>query len=143
MTKLLTLGILFSIAVIAVVLAKFVILSILPLTSFILALRAAVVAKLVILGISPLPSFILSLGISPLPSFTLPLRVILVAMLVITGFLFDIFYLGITYTFSNNIKLIGTFYNLSISNLSTLDFKIAKSTFSANLFFNHFFLLSV
>ena len=36
------------------VVAKLVILGILPLTSFILALGAAVVAKLVILGISPL-----------------------------------------------------------------------------------------
>ena len=49
--ELLTLGILFSTAVRAVVVAKLVILGILPLTSFILALRAAVVAKLVILGI--------------------------------------------------------------------------------------------
>ena len=49
-----TLGILFSTAVRAVVLAKLVILGIFSLTTFILVLRAAVVAKLVILGISPL-----------------------------------------------------------------------------------------
>ena len=61
MTKLLTLGILFSTAVRAVLIAKLVILSILPLTWSILALRAAVVAKLVKLGISPLTSFILAL----------------------------------------------------------------------------------
>ena len=48
--KHLTLGILFSTTVRAVVPAKLVILGILPLTSFILALRAAVVA---IIGISP------------------------------------------------------------------------------------------
>ena len=49
MTKLLTLGILFLTAVRAVVLAKLVMLDILPLTlTFILALRAAVVAQLLI-----------------------------------------------------------------------------------------------
>ena len=61
LTKLLTLGILFSTAVRAVVVAKLVILGILPLTSYILALRVAVVAMLVILSISPLTSFILIL----------------------------------------------------------------------------------
>ena len=60
MTKLRTLGILFSTSARAVVLAKLVVLGILPLTSFISTLRAAVVAKLVILGISPLTSFILA-----------------------------------------------------------------------------------
>ena len=63
MTKLLALGILISTAVRAAVLAKLVILGILPLTSFILALRAAIVAKLVILGISHLTSFILALRV--------------------------------------------------------------------------------
>ena len=51
MTKLLTLGILYSTAVRGVVVAKLVILGISPLTSFILALREALVAKLVISGI--------------------------------------------------------------------------------------------
>ena len=54
LTKLLTLGILFSTVVRAVVVAKLLILSISPLTSFIsfiLALREALVAKLVISGI--------------------------------------------------------------------------------------------
>ena len=49
LTKLLTLGILFSSAVRAAVIAKLLMLGILFLTSFILALRAAVVAKLTIL----------------------------------------------------------------------------------------------
>ena len=62
-----TLGILFSKKVREVVVAKLVILGILPLTSSILTLRAAVVAKLVILIISLLTSF------------TLELRVVLVA----------------------------------------------------------------
>ena len=48
LTKLLILGILFSTVVKAVVLAKLVILDILPLTPFILALTVALVAKLVI-----------------------------------------------------------------------------------------------
>ena len=51
LTKLITLGILFSTAVRALVVAKLVILGISPLTSFILALRVVLVAKLVISGI--------------------------------------------------------------------------------------------
>ena len=52
LTKLLTLGIIFSTSVRAVVVvAKLAILVILTLISFILALRASVVAELVILGI--------------------------------------------------------------------------------------------
>ena len=54
LTKLLTLAILFSTAVRAVVVAKLVVLSILFLISFMLTLRAVVVAKLSILGISVL-----------------------------------------------------------------------------------------
>ena len=72
--NLLTLGILYSTAVrTIVVVAKLVILGILPLTSFISVLRAVVVAKLVILGISPLTSFILAL------------RVVLVAKFAVSG----------------------------------------------------------
>ena len=48
MTKLLTLGILFSTAVRELVVAKLVMLGISSLTSFILALRVVLVAKLVI-----------------------------------------------------------------------------------------------
>ena len=59
MTKLPTIGILFSTAVrVVVVVAKLVILGISPLTSFILALREALVAKLGILGILPLTLYI-------------------------------------------------------------------------------------
>ena len=57
LTKLVTLDILSSTAVRALVVAKLVILGISPLTSFILALRAEVVTKLVILDISLLTSF--------------------------------------------------------------------------------------
>ena len=51
MTKLLALGILFSTVLRTAVVAKLVILSISPFTSFILALREALVAKLVKQGI--------------------------------------------------------------------------------------------
>ena len=51
LTKLLTLGILFSTAVRALLVAKLVILGISSLTLFILALREALVAKLVISGV--------------------------------------------------------------------------------------------
>ena len=51
LTKLLWLGIWFSTAVKAVIVAKLVILGISPLTSFILALRVVLVAKLVVSGI--------------------------------------------------------------------------------------------
>ena len=61
LTKLLTLGILFSTAVRAIAVARLVILGISPLTSFILELRVVLVAKSVILDISPLTSFILAL----------------------------------------------------------------------------------
>ena len=78
MITLLTLGILFSVAVRALVVAKLVILGISPLTSLILALREALVTKLVIPGISPLTSFVLAL------------RVVLVGKLVVSGILFSI-----------------------------------------------------
>ena len=77
-TKLPTIGVLYSTTVRAVVLATLVRLGISPLISFVLALRGALVAKLVILGISPLNSFIL------------PLREALVAKLVISGILSSI-----------------------------------------------------
>ena len=64
LTKLLTLAILFSIAVRAVVVAKLVMLGILPLTSFILALREPLVAMLVISGILSSIFFILVLHAS-------------------------------------------------------------------------------
>ena len=72
LTKLLTLGILFSTAVRAVVVANLVMLGVFFLTSFVLALRAEVAAKVVILSISPLMSFILAL------------KIVLVAKLVIS-----------------------------------------------------------
>ena len=79
MMKSLKLGILFSTAVTEELVAKLVILGILPLTSFILVLIAELVVKLAILGISPLASFILAS------------RVALVAKLVILRILSSIF----------------------------------------------------
>ena len=100
-TKLLTLGILFLTAARAVVVvAKLVILGILPLTSFILMLRAAVVVELVMLGICPLTSFILAL------------RVVLIAKLVISGILHSIFLVLALYTSF----LTTTFFTTSLKN---------------------------
>ena len=64
MTKLLTLGILFSTAVRAALVAKLVVLGISLLTSFALALWVVLVAKLVISGILSTIFFILALCIS-------------------------------------------------------------------------------
>ena len=74
------------------------------------AVRELEVAKLLILGISSLTSFILAL------------RLVLVAKLVISGILSSMFYI---------LAYLSTFFSLSISNLSTLDIKLAKSTFLA------------
>ena len=91
MTKLLTLGILFSKTVRAVVVATLVILGVLMYlmfsTSFILAFRAVVEAKLVILCISFLTPFILAL------------RARFVAKLVKSGILSSIFCILALYTF--------------------------------------------
>ena len=78
LTKLLTLGILFSTALRAVLVAKLVILGISPLTSFILALRVVLVAKLVISGILSSIFFILALYTSFLTtsSFTTSLNLL-------------------------------------------------------------------
>ena len=83
--KSLTLDILFSTAVIAVVVAKLAILGIWILTSFILAMRV-VVAKLIILGISFLTPFILAL------------RLVLVAKLGISDISFSIILILALYT---------------------------------------------
>ena len=68
MTKLLTLRIIFPIAVRAIVVAKLVILGTLPLTSFILVLREALVAKLVISGILSLTISFFTTSLSLLKS---------------------------------------------------------------------------
>ena len=109
-TKLLTLGILFSTVLRAVVVAKLVILDISPLTSFVLALRLVLVAKLVISG-----TFILALYTSFLTKFFTTSTG--------TGTNLSTSNLS-TLLFIKLLKLLGSFFNLSTS-----DFKLAKSTF--------------
>ena len=94
LTKLVTLGILFSTAVRALVVAKLVIFGIPSLTSFILALREVFVAKLVMSGILSSIFFILALYTSFLTTsfFTISLSLL---------------------------RPTGTGTNLSTSNLST------------------------
>ena len=109
MTKLLTLGILFSTAI-----------------------RAVIVAKLVILGISFIVSFILTLGVI----LIVVLRVALIFKLVISGILSSMFLVLALYTsflttsfFPTSLSLLkstGTGTNLSLSNLSTLLLKLLK-----------------
>ena len=94
MTKLLTLSILFSVLLRAVLVAKLVILGILPLILSTLTLRVVSVAKLVILGILSSVFFILALN---------------------TSFLTTLF---LTPSL-NLLKLTGTGNNLLTSNLST------------------------
>ena len=123
-----------------------------PLTSFILALRAAVIAKLVILGISPLTSFILALkalsvvklGISGILSSIFFILALYTPFLTTSFFTKSLSLLKSTRTDINLktsnlstlllklLKLVGKIFNLSKSTLSTWDFKLAKSTFSAN-----------
>ena len=101
MTKLLTLGNLFSTAVRAVVVANLAILGILLLISFILELRVVLKAKSVISGILSSIFFILAFY---------------------TSFLTTIFFT----TSLSLLKSTGTGANLSTSNLSTLFFKLFK-----------------
>ena len=118
---------LYTLALKAAVVAKLVMSGILSLTSSILALRAAAVAKLVMLGIWSYFSIKSSISSS---------------VTNISYSFFNIFDLSILETGSNLLiylstllfkllKLIGTIFNLSISNLSTSDFKSAKSVFLA------------
>ena len=109
--------------------------------------RAVVPAKIVMLGISPLTSIVLALSL------------VLVAKLVISGILSSIFFILALYTsfltasfFTTSLSLLKPvetgIYSTSnfstllfkllklvetvLSNLSTLDFKLAKSSFLAN-----------
>ena len=95
------LGILFSTAVNSEVVAKLVILGILFLTSFIFVLRIVLVAKSLISGILSSIFFILALY----------------SVFLTTWFLI---------TLRSLLRSTGTDINLSISNLSTLVFKLLK-----------------
>ena len=124
MTTLLTLGILFSTVGREVVVAKLVILGILPLTTLILALSGVVAVKLVILGILFLTSFILAL------------RLVLVAKLIISSISSSIFLILALYRsflttlfFTKSLILLkstGTGNNLSRSVLYTLLFELLR-----------------
>ena len=117
--KVLTLGILFSTAVRAVVLAKLVILGILPLTSFILALRVVLVATLVISGILSSMFFILALYTSFLTTSFYTASLVLLES---TGTGTNSLTSNLSTLLCKLFKLVGAFFNLSISNLSKLDF---------------------
>ena len=115
-TKLLTLGILFSTVLRAAVVAKLVILDISPLTSFVLALRLVLVVKLVISG-----TFILALYTCFLTKFfTTSLSLFKSTGSGINSSTSNLS----TLLFIKLLKLLGSFFNLSTS-----DFKLAKSTF--------------
>ena len=107
MTKFLTLGIFFSTAVRAVVVAMLVTLDVGPLTSFILALKEALVAKLVISG---------------------TLFSIFLISALYTSFLMTSFFT----TSLSLLKSKGRCTNLLISNLFALYFKLAKSNILGN-----------
>ena len=113
------LGILFSTSLRPVLVAKLVLIGISPLTSFILALRVVSVAKLVILDILSSMFFILALYSSFLTTsfFTKSLN-----LLKSTGIGNYLSKSDLSTSLFNFFKLTGTFFNLSISNLSTLDF---------------------
>ena len=140
LTKLPRLGILLSTEVRAVAVAKLVILGVSPLTSFILALREALVAKLVILGISSLTflrvvlltKLVISGILSPIffilalyTSYTLYTSIYIIVSLNLlksTGTGTNLSTSNLSTLFSKLLKLVGTFFSLSIS----------KSTFLAN-----------
>ena len=127
-------SILFSTAVRAVKVARWVILGILILTSFILALRAAVVDKLVILGISFLTSFTLSL-IVLVANIRYFIRYLIWGILssisLILALQTSYFQIIIFTTLLSLLTSTGTGTNLSTSNLSTPGFKLANSVFLA------------
>ena len=131
LTKLLILGILFSTAVNAEIVAKPLILG----TLFSAAVNEEDVAQPAILGISFLTSFIFVL------------RLLLGAKLLIFSILSSISFILASYsvflttsllsTLLNLIKSAGTGANLSIYNLSTSVFKLATFAFNANLKYLH------
>ena len=116
--KLPTLGILFSIAVRAVVIAKLVRLCILFLTTFILALSKALVAKLVISSI--LSSIFFYLSIICIFYLTTSFFNTSPSLLKSTGTGPNLQTSNLFTLLLKLLKLVGTFFNLSASNLSTL-----------------------
>ena len=100
-----------------------VILGILILTSFILALREALVAKTITSGIFSSIFLILELYASFLTtSFFTPS----LSLLKSTGTGTNLSRSYLSALLFKSIELVGTFFNLSVSILSTSDFKLAK-----------------
>ena len=123
MTKLLTLGILFSIAVRAVVAAKLLIPGISPVTSFILALRVILVVKLVISGILSSIFLILALHASFLAT---SFFVTLLSLLKSRGTSANVSIFNLSSLLFKFLTSSGIAFNLSASFLSTSAFKQAK-----------------
>ena len=117
--KLVILGILFLIsfilALIAVIVAKLVVLSISYLTSFTLVLRVVLVAKLVISGIFSSILLILAMHASCLTTSFFTTSLILLRS---TGAGINLTKCNLSTLFFKLLKLVGTFFNLSVSNLS-------------------------
>ena len=98
-------------------------------TSFVLVLRVVLVAKLLILGILSSMLLILTLYTSYLKT---SLFTAWLSLLKSTGTGTNLSASSFIYLIFKLFKLIGTFFNLSICNLSTSDFKLVKLTFLRN-----------
>ena len=127
MTRSLTLDILFSTLVRKAVVAKLVILGISFLISFMLPLRVVLVAKLAIPGAFTSKCFFLALQTSFLTTSFLTISL---SLLKSTGAGTDLSTPNLYTLLLKFLKLLDTFYKLSISNLSASDFKLAASVFS-------------
>ena len=136
MTKLLSLGILCSTAVNAELVAKLLILGILFSASVILELKSVVLTKPFVSGIFLSTSLIFFYR-SDLSVTYLVLKTNLVVSILstfVTNLLYSVFLTTSFYTTLLNLaKSLGTGFNLSISNLSTSVFKLAKFVFDAKL----------
>ena len=126
----LTLVILFSTVIRAVVVAKLLILVISDLTLFILMLRIVLVAKLVLSDI--LSSMFLTFALYSvclINSFFTTLLSLLKSAGVVSNFAIS----NLSTLLFQLLKLVGKFFNLSISTLSTSVFELTRSDFAANL----------
>ena len=109
--------------------AKLVILGVLFLTSLILALKIELVVKLVISGILSSIFLVIALSASFLTTSHFPASF---KLLKSTRKGTNLSKSNLSTFFFKLLKLVGAFFNLSISNLSNLsDFKLAKSAFLA------------
>ena len=128
LTNLLTLSILFSTVVRVPVVAELAMLGISPLTSSILALREALVAKLVITDVLSSIFFIL---VSYKSFLTTSLFTTSLYLLKPTGAGTNLSVSNLFTLIFKSVKLLGIFFNLSISTSPTSYSKLAKSVFLA------------